>query len=186
MTFLSSVIRQPEMGDAPVVLGNRAPYRSPEAEAELELAREEGFRAGRQAADAELSQSVRTITDALVASVEAGADALRTAAEQGFGELLGLAHDIAEVVYGQTNEARAEVAAERILDAVRELDDAGIVVQVSDVDADIVRDLLSNRPDLTVQPDPTLRSGEARISGRWASVDLTFDAIWDRLRSHLE
>ncbi len=186
MTFLSSVIRQPSMADAPVVLGNRAPYRSPEMEAELELAREEGFRAGRQAADADLSQTVRAVTDALVLSVESGADALRVAAEHGFEELIGLARDIAEVVYGTVEDGRAEVAAERILDAVSELDDTGIVVRVADVDAETVRSLLQKRPDLTVQPDPSLRSGEARISGRWASVDLTFDAIWDRLRSHLE
>jgi hypothetical protein len=51
-----------------------------------------------------------------------------------------------------------------------------MVVAIHPQDWDSVRDIVRLPNNMTMDRDPSLRPGEARISGRWATAELTREA----------
>ncbi len=91
-------------------------------------------------------------------------------------EVLQAALTVAEYATGVQPVSDAAVLTERISQALESLDDEKVTISVNPADWDAVASNLQVPPDATINRDPTLQTGEARLRGTWSSVDLTRDA----------
>lgn len=134
----------------------------------FEAGRSEGFSAGR----ADMEGAVSRVDTALRAAVR-DLDEYRTRA---VAETVDAALEIAAFVVGQLPGDEGRAIAARIDDAIRGLDDEDVVVSIHPQDWDAVKELVRLPNGVSMERDPSLRPGEARIVGRWATADLTRDA----------
>jgi flagellar biosynthesis/type III secretory pathway protein FliH len=182
---LNRIIRNASLAAAPAY-GNGGLQFVDDSTAELidrvrneafESGRREGFAAGR----ADVQGSVARVDGALRDAVGSLAQ-LRAAA---IDQTLNVALEIAEFVVGElpTDEGRA--LATRIADAIANLDDENIVIAIHPQDWDAVAELVRLPNGVSIQRDPSLRPGEARISGRWATAELTREAALQVAREAL-
>ena len=77
---------------------------------------------------------------------------------------------------GVQHVSDAAALTERISRALESLDDEQVIISVNPADWDAVASNLQVPPDATINRDPTLQPGEARLRGTWSSVDLTREA----------
>jgi flagellar biosynthesis/type III secretory pathway protein FliH len=134
----------------------------------FEAGRREGFAAGRS----DMEGAVTRVDGAL-------RDAVRQLAELRASEVdqtIAVALEVAEFVVGKLPPDESGALASRIREATAKLDDEAIVVAVHPQDWDAVCELVVLPSGVTMQRDPSLRPGEARIRGRWATADLTREA----------
>jgi flagellar biosynthesis/type III secretory pathway protein FliH len=151
----------------------------------IERVRAEAFEAGRRegyaAGAAEMKGTVARVDGAL-------RDAVRRLAEHRAADVmqtLDIALEIAEFVVGELPPDQGQALARRIADAVSSLDDEDIIVAIHPQDWDAVSQSVRLPNGVTMQRDPSLRPGEARIAGRWASADLTREAALQVAREAL-
>ncbi|MDJ0497473.1 MAG: FliH/SctL family protein [Acidimicrobiia bacterium] len=183
---MNRVIRNASLAAAPQAFGPGAPvliddYMSQmieQAQAEaFEAGRREGFAAGR----AETAEAGNRIETALV---NAAADLVRMRTECVRGAVdAGL--EVAEFVLGRAPHDGGETLAPRIAAALNDLDDEELVVAIHPQDWDTISTAVRLPNGVTMEPDPALRPGEARISGRWASAELTREAALSVVREVL-
>jgi flagellar biosynthesis/type III secretory pathway protein FliH len=173
---LNRVIRNPSVAVAPAygvegrqfVDGATAELLETVRAEAFEAGRREGFAAGRSDMEGAIARVSSAVQDA-VASLRA----LRSA---DIDQTIAVALEIAEFVVGQLPPDEGGALGARIRDAIANLDDEDIVVAVHPQDWDTVSSAVSLPPGVTMDRDPTLRPGEARIAGRWATADLTREA----------
>jgi flagellar biosynthesis/type III secretory pathway protein FliH len=183
---LNRVIRTPELA-APTELfsGSEPRFFDESAQAVIdqeiarafEAGRREGFAAGRS----ETIDAARRVEAAIAAALDEAAR-LRDAAVD---ETIESALAVAEFVLGAAVVDARGPLADRICSALADIDDAAATVFVSPVDWDAIAPLVQVPPGVTIERDPSLRPGDARIRGPWASVDLTTAAALERAREAL-
>lgn len=133
---------------------------------------EQGHRDGLAAGRAQMTQMAQRIEMALQAAA-AAADRMRTAAVT---DVIQVALAVAEYVTGTRHVSDPAVLTERITLAMEGLDDENVVIGVNPADWDAVAANLQLPPDATIERDPALQPGEARLRGTWSSIDMTRDA----------
>lgn len=143
--------------------------------------REEGRREGERAAKRRLDRLGTTIGEAL----DAAREEVRAARAAQADEVVALALEAARTVLAREPSRGAVDALARVERALADLDDAHLTLQVAPGDADDVAQALSGHPTVTVVADPTLASGEARVRGAHALVDLRHAAIWETVAAAL-
>ena len=79
---------------------------------------------------------------------------------------------VAEYVTGLPRPTDGPLSA-RIADALASLDDEQLVIGVNPEDWALVADSIQLPPNVTLDRDPTLQAGEARVRGTWSSIDMT-------------
>jgi len=176
---LNRVIRSAAVAAAPPAFGNgNGGLRFvDDATAQLiEEARAEAFAAGRgegvAAGRAEMEGAIARVEAALHAAVQD----LNDYRARAVAETLDAALEVAEFVVGMLPPDEGAALARRIEDAVAGLDDEDMVVAIHPQDWDSVRESVRLPNGMTMERDPSLRPGEARISGRWATAELTREA----------
>ena len=143
----------------------------------FEAGRKEGFTAGRAAMEGAISR----VDDALRTAVRNLEDHRLRAVN----ETIDAALEVAAFIVGELPPDDATATASRIEDALRSLDDEDMVVAIHPQDWDAVSDRVRLPNGVTMERDPSLRPGEARVSGRWATADLTRDAALEVAREVL-
>jgi flagellar biosynthesis/type III secretory pathway protein FliH len=151
----------------------------------IERVRAEAFEAGRregyEAGTTEMKGTVARVDGAL-------RDAVRGLAEQRAADTrqtIEIALEIAAFVVGELPLDQGQTLAGRIADAIAGLDDEDVVVAIHPQDWDAVSQSVRLPNGVTIQRDPSLRPGEARIAGRWATADLTREAALQVAREAL-
>lgn len=142
----------------------------------IERARTEAFEAGRREGFAAGRADVQGAAGRLEGAVR---DAVRRLGELRAADIdqtLAVAVEIAGFVVGRLPPDEGGALADRISDAVSRLDDEDIVVAIHPQDWDAVRDAVRLPNGVTMERDPSLAPGEARIAGRWATAELTREA----------
>ena len=143
----------------------------------FEAGRREGFAAGRQ----ETISAVQRLESALAAALTEAAR-LRTSAVD---DTLGAALAVAEYVLGTAVVDATGPLAERIMAAAADIDDETATLFVNPSDWDVIAPIVHLPHGVSVERDPAIRPGEARIQGPWASVELTRAAALERAREAL-
>lgn len=174
---MNRVIRNASVAAAPPAFGRGGLQFVDDATADLlEQARAEAFEAGRRegfaAGRADMDGAISRIDTALRTAV---AD-LNDYRARAVDETIDAALEVAAFVVGQLPEDKGGAIAGRIHDALTGLDDDDLVVAIHPQDWDAVSELVRLPAGVTMQRDPSLRPGEARIVGRWATADLTREA----------
>ena len=183
---MNRVIRNASLAAAPQAFGPAAPVLVDDymlqvidkARAEaFEAGRREGFAAGR----AEITEAAGRIEAALSVAtadlVQMRTECVRSAVDVGL--------DVAEFVLGRAPHDDGANLAPRIAAALNDLDDEELAITVHPEDWDAISAAVRLPNGVTMEPDPALRPGEARISGRWASAELTREAALSVVREVL-
>jgi flagellar biosynthesis/type III secretory pathway protein FliH len=176
---LNRVIRNAAVAAAPPAFGNGnggLRFVDDSTAQLIEEARAEAFAAGRRegvaAGRAEMEGAIARVEVALRAAVQN----LNEYRAQAVTETLDAALEVAAFVVGELPPDEGTSLARRIEDAIAGLDDEDMVVAIHPQDWDSVSEIVRLPSGITMERDPSLRPGEARISGRWASAELTRDA----------
>ena len=173
---------------APIVVADARPLLAPDpafdpavtaaVQAAYERGRNEGhaagFAQGVASAVEETHRAVGILQGALHQTIAACA-ALR---EHESSEVVALAAAIARVVVGREPAPAGADLLARIRAALAQVDDPTVAIAVSPADVTSIAAGLTDVVGLNVVEDPSLPPGEARIVGRWASVELTRAAGW--------
>lgn len=185
---MSRVLRRPVVAHAARRVDAPGPTTLPpelrallsrEIAAAREAGRAEGIREGRELARGELE----AIAVSLRASLADGLAELRAWREEHAARTADLALAVARHIIGE-GVRPALGTVERLREALAAIDDAPLEVLVHPGDVAVVGEALAGEP-VTVRPEPSLRPGEARVRGPWASVDLTYEAAWEVVRAYL-
>lgn len=153
-----------------------------DAEAEAyERGLAEGLARGRREADG----AIRALAERIEAAVEGACREIRSRREAEVEQMVQTALDVAEFVIGHEPGCEASVLVDRIHAALTAVDDAPLTLSVSPVDRAAVAEAAADLAGLEVTEDPRLGPGEARITGPWATVDMTHAAILGAVREAL-
>lgn len=182
---MNRVIRNANLATAPQAFGRGAPVLVDEYMSDLiEQARAEAFAAGRSegfaAGRAEMAGAAERVETALATAT---AEVLRMRADC-VHETLDAAFEVAEFVLGKTPHDSADLVP-RIEESLRNLDDEDLAVAIHPQDWDAVSGAVRMPPGVTIDRDPSLRPGEARVTGRWATAELTREAALEVAREVL-
>ena len=185
---MNRVIRNAAVAAAPPAFGNgNGGLRFvDDATAQLiEEARAEAFAAGRRegvaAGRAEMEGAVARVDAALNKAVRD----LNEYRQRAVTETLDAALEVAAFVIGRLPADEGAAIAGRIQDALVALDDEDMVVAVHPQDWGAVGEMVRLPNGVTIERDPSLRPGEARVSGRWATAELTREAALEVAREVL-
>lgn len=173
---MNRVIRNAAVSTTPAFEGPGRRFVDSATAELVEMVRAEAFEAGRREGYA----AGRSEMESAIARVDG---ALRDAVGQ-LGELrardidqtIAVALEVAEFVVGQLPPDEGGALASRVREAIGKLDDEAVVIAVHPQDWDAVGAHVVLPSGVTMQRDPSLRPGEARIRGRWATADLTREA----------
>ena len=110
------------------------------------------------------------------AALRAAVQGLEDYRSRAVAETLDAALEVATFVVGELPPDEGGALARRIQDAVTSLDDEEMVVAIHPQDWDAVSERVRLPNGMRMERDPALRPGEARISGRWATAELTREA----------
>ena len=172
--------------DRPMEDGRRGSDRDRETRrrAEIDAAYQSGMAEGRRAAEADGLAAMPKVAAALD---RAAAELPRAVADRTAGDsetLLGYASEIARWILRR--ELRDDPAAVigRIEGTLAGLSlNARLVVRVAPESVELVRRWAEGRDDADVVADPTLSTGEARLTAGHAGADLTWAQAFDRVRT---
>ena len=180
---MNRVIRNAAVAAAPPAFGRGGLQFVDDATAELvEQVRAEAFEAGRRegftAGRADMEGAISRVDAALRNAVRD----LERYRQQAVSETIDAALEVAAFVVGRLPADEATAIASRIQDVLADLDDEDMVVAIHPQDWDAVSALVRLPNGVSMERDPSLRPGEARVSGRWATADLTRQAALEVAR----
>ena len=174
---MNRVIRNASVAAAPPAFGRGGLQFVDGATADLlEQARAEAFEAGRREGFAAGLADMEGAISRVDAALRTAVSDLNDYRAQAVNETIDAALEVAAFVVGQLPEDKGGAIASRIHDALTGLDDEDLVVAIHPQDWDAVSELVRLPAGVTMQRDPSLRPGEARITGKWATADLTREA----------
>ncbi len=174
---MNRVLRSPELAAAPSYFGGDEPrFYDENVQALVEQAEQEAYARGRADGAAEARANVGAAVARLDAALNAAGAELRRTHLATVEETLAAAIDVARFVIGRAPHDEGVAVAERVLAALDTLDDESVVVTVHPGDWEAVSGAVTVPQGVTVERDPGLHPGEARIRGTWAAVDMTREA----------
>lgn len=185
MISSSNVIRSASLADAPIVIGGETDdFVSAAMATRLEAARQEGFQAGygvgRADAVSEVEQAAVLARAIVQGLVERARDEMRSSIAEQVPAVVDLAISIARMIVGEAATDAATGLADRLIEALGQIDDDTLRVKVH---PDTIQTLAPLLPDhLEIEPDQSLQPGDAVAVGRWARADLTIDRAWQNIR----
>lgn len=191
---MSRVVTAPTLGAGPRRLG-AAPREEldPVVRATVEQARAEAYARGHQDGYAEgraeteraSAERIAALGAAIEAALHRAAMEVRATGGATVAATIDLALAIAEHVVGREPHDGGAAISEQVRQALEELEDPAPTVCVHPGDTAVVTTALASHRAVAVEPDPTLRPGEARIRGDWARAELTYDAAFTAMRREL-
>lgn len=181
---MNRVIRRPTVASQARAIGSGHPHvpDAPSVESATAVAFEEGRLAGRAEAAAEGRELALAVNDAIDRALrEIGV--IRTEATAHWVET---AIEIASFLVDSVPEEAARGLLARIHDALGEISDAPLEIQIGPTDLELVDRAFGTRPDIAVIVDTGLRPGEARIGGPSVNADLTRATAIEAVRRALQ
>lgn len=175
---MTRVLRQAGVADRPRIVGSPvdAPP-DPELVALLQDAATQGYERGREAGLREGRATVASQVPAAVgAAFDEGVRALAGWQQAHASDVVGLAVEIARRVLGREPSEETTLLAGRVEQALAALDDSPLTISVHPSDLEATAAGVADREGVSASPDPSLRPGEARITGPWSRADLTREA----------
>ncbi|MDJ0924467.1 MAG: FliH/SctL family protein [Acidimicrobiia bacterium] len=174
---MNRVIRNAAIATSPRAYGHGAPVLIDDSMADIiEKARAEAFEAGRRegfaAGQADMAGAAERVQTAL-ANAATDLVRMRSACVE---DAIDAAFDVAEFVLGRTPHDDGASLGPRIAEALQAIDDEEIVIAVHPQDWEAVGSAIRLPNGVSIERDPSLRPGEARIDGRWARAELTREA----------
>lgn len=181
------VIRQVGVATAARPIAAPGLTQDPAVLALVEAERARAYQQGVADGEARGRAEAEATGSALAASIAQALQVARTSSERVADELAGRCNQIAvaaaAAVVGQV-DAEAGGVLHRVRQALTVVDERPVTVEVHQGDVDLVQAV--GGPEVTVVAAADLRPGEARIGGRWASADLTWQAVWNSVREALD
>ena len=174
---MNRIIKEAAVGTAPVRLDTSAVHfvdgALAEHLAELEAAAyQRGLRDGASAARADMAAVTArfesAIHGALAEAIQLRAEVITEAIEAGL--------TVAEYATGLPRPTDPAALRDRILEAIATLDDEQVTVGVNPEDWSLVAESIQLPPNVSLDRDPSLQPGEARVRGTWSSIDMTREA----------
>lgn len=141
----------------------------------------EGLREGRAAT----AEHTHQVAHAVSAAIEAAGRSVTADRDACAGEAVQLALTIAQAVLRREPHDGGAAVVDTVRGVLAQLVDPAPAVLVHPDDHDLVVGALADLP-VTVQPDPSLQPGDARVRGGWAEVDLTRAAAWSAIMEALD
>jgi flagellar biosynthesis/type III secretory pathway protein FliH len=175
---LTRVLRQAGVADRPRIIGSPvdAPP-DPELAALLRDAAAQGYERGREAGLREgRAAAASQVPAAVAAAFDEGIEALFTWHQAHASDVVGLALEIARRVLEREPSEESVRLATRVEEALAALDDSPLVISVHPSDLEATAAGIAGRDGISVSPDPSLRPGEARVTGPWSRAELTREA----------
>lgn len=152
-------------------------------EREVARAHADGLREGQALGRAESQAAAGALAASVEKSLHVAAAAAETLTDHLAGRISGLAVDVATAVVGAFEFADNGVLG-RVEQALRVIDDRPLTIHAHADDVAMLEDVCP--PEVEVQAVHDLQRGEARVTGRWADADLTWDAVWTSVREVLD
>lgn len=177
---------------APIVVSDARPLVAPDPSFDpamvtaLEAAYARGRRDGQVEGRATGTTEARSAMTAVQAALQRTVAACAAARQHESAEVVALAAAIARVVVGREPVLEGAALLARVREALELIDDPTITVAAAPSDVEALSAGLADIVGMTVTPDPSLSSGEARVVGRWASAALTRESGWAAVRELLE
>ncbi len=182
---MSRVLRQAATAP-PTFIGDSTPrFVDQDLAAIVEEARQEAFEQGRQRGRREGHDEAHQAAERIDGALARAAEAARIAAVTTVREASMAAVDIAEFVLGGEAITQRGPMRSRVLAVLDQLDDAEVTVLLHPSDVAEFSEGANLPRGLRVQGDATLRPGEAKLEGRWSSVDMTRAAALGVVREAL-
>ncbi|HDL41713.1 MAG TPA: hypothetical protein ENG98_01700 [Actinobacteria bacterium] len=173
---MSRVLRSGTAAATPRAYGGGAPRL---LDAELrrivdmaaEAAHSQGFNAGVVEGRGDTASAATRLGSSVLHAIHE----LRRAREADISASIDLAIEMATMILGHAPVGDREAMIRRVLDALDEVDDATVTIAAHPDDVVLLQEAV--RGDVDVRADETLASGEVRILGDWARVDLTHESV---------
>jgi flagellar biosynthesis/type III secretory pathway protein FliH len=163
------------MTDRPRIVGSPGEIApDPELVALLEDAAAQGYDSGREAGLREgRAAAASHVPAAIAAALDEGVRALAAQQETNAAGVVALALEIARRVLEREPSDETTQLADRVARALAALDDTPLTIWVHPSDLEATAAGVADRDGVSVSPDPSVRPGEARITGPWSRADLT-------------
>lgn len=150
---------------------------------------ERGLREGHARGTAEVErladERVAQLSSSIAAALDGASRAARATSDDVVESAFDLAVAMAEAILGRELADGGSTIGERVRESLESLDDRSPVVLVSADDVDLVAAATADLGTVTVEVDPRLAPGEARVRGGWAEVDLTRATAFATIRRGL-
>ena len=181
---MNRVIRRPNVAPGPRAIGggHSGAIDAPSVETATAVAFEEGRHAGRAEAQTEARELALSVNQALDRAFEE----IGQIRSDAVGRWLDVAIEIAEFIIDSVPEEAAQALLGRIDQALAQITDAPLEIQIGPTDLELVDQAFGGRADISVIVDSNLRPGEARISGAAARADITREAAMAAVRRALQ
>lgn len=174
---MNRVIRNATLAAAPQAYGHGAPVLVDAYMTDLlDQARAEGFEAGRKEGFAAGRADMAGAAERVQAALNQAATDVIAMRSTSVDDAINTAIEVAEFVLGRAPHDDGESLAPRIEQALRNLDDEELTIAIHPQDWDAVSSAVRMPNGVAMERDPSLRPGEARITGRWATAELTREA----------
>lgn len=155
-------------------------------EAERQKAYASGYETGRSEGTAETLNRSDALARAITLACAETVEHLESARRANIGGMVDLARAMAEVVLGRTPHDGGAAVLARTREVLERLDERELAISVHPDDLQLVASGLSDHLGATVNPDPSLQPGEARVRGGWSHADLTRAAAWDAVQAAID
>lgn len=152
---------------------------------EVAAAYEQGRQDGRREAEAAAARAGSAVVAQVEAALDRAHEELAASRAEDGARALDLAIRIAEELVGVSVAERTTGLVTRVQQVLAAVDDTDLVLHASPDEVHVLSEELRHVAGLTVEMDPSLGHGEARITGPWSDADLTWDATWASIRSAL-
>lgn len=149
----------------------------------VEAARVAGMQEGLAQGRAQADQAAASLAASIERAVHQAAASSAAIADHLAARITGLAVEIASRVVADLDPSGTGIVA-RVDEALHVLDDRPLVVHVHRDDLALVQ--AACPPEVEAVVEASLQPGEARIEGRWADADLTWNSIWGSVREVLD
>jgi flagellar biosynthesis/type III secretory pathway protein FliH len=142
----------------------------------IEQARAEAFEAGRREGFAAGQADMIGAADRVHKAIAGAAAELIQMRNRCVADAIDAGFTIAEFVLGREPHDGGASLAPRIESALQRIDEEELLIAIHPQDWDAVSAAVRLPNGVSIERDPSLRPGEARICGRWANAELTREA----------
>jgi flagellar biosynthesis/type III secretory pathway protein FliH len=142
----------------------------------IEQARAEAFQAGLREGFAAGQADMAAAAEQVHTAISAAASDLVRMRKECVADAIDTGFAVAEFVLGREPHDGGDSLVPRIESALRDIDEEELVVAIHPQDWDAVGSAVRLPNGVSIERDPSLQPGEARINGRWASAELTREA----------
>lgn len=183
---MNRVIRSSQVAGAVAFFDGGEPrFLDEDVAALVERARQEGYEQGWSDGQIDGRKQMDQVAARFETSLRTASAEMQTTHRAAVEGTIDAALAVAEFILGRIPSEDGAALVARIGEALESLDDQEIVVKVSPSDHAAVADAIELPPGVTLETDNRLKSGEAKLRGKWSAIDMTQRAALEVVREAL-